>query len=157
MSKVIVKAPKRDMFKVIKYADIVLDTSQINRTLYTAEENVTLVRTIIRGTYVNDGASERSLIVIHKSNPDLSVPSIQANTSVDDVYSTDSENQLNLYNHGFRGSSTVLSQEVNGDVKGMRKLRKNETISLSGISNTASGGTFAGTITLFFKIVTGKP
>ena len=123
----------------------------MNRELFEAEESVTLVRSIIRGVYVNDGASERAVLALHKSNPDTTSPAISESTTVGDVYDVDSEKLLNLWSQGLRGSTTVLATRVEADVSGMRKMKKGEKVYLAGAGNTAAGGTFAGTVTLFFK------
>ena len=150
--KVIVKTRRRDIRKIIKTVNFSMSQTQINRELFEADENMTLIRTIVAGNYVNDNASEQAVFAVHKAVHGSSAPTLNAvSTTVGDLYANAPAVHDNLYNKGFRGDADALRESVDADVKGMRKLKKGDKIFASALSSAVAGGEIFATVTLFFK------
>jgi len=146
--------PKRRIERIRNRIDILLTAGIVNVVLHAAEDAKTLVRTIVRlsmvhvsGTAVESGYN----IMIHRAEQSAAVinPGIAQTLDFPAPNALIWEDSSTLDQVDATGPST--RKEIREDLKGMRKLKENDTIELAHIAGTVSILRLVGTITLFFK------
>ena len=157
MSKVIRVAPKRPIERIFsRVVDTSISASAESVTLYTAEENVTLIRILIE--YIMDpvdnalAAPVRGECLLHvKPRGQQVADSPATSQSLDNGVSIEEIarfpwsvmwNDTNGIFKAFHGKS---------DIKAMRKLREGDEITLAYIAATASDVKFVANVYLWFK------
>ncbi len=150
--------PRRTVEKAIFYINSLIPAAQNNVTLFTATEDVTLVRTIFDvqvGLNLENAQEQWRIRMEHRINA-ISVLGalVIAQEAIADVPKT------NLFECGGLGhtngtrtaeSSVMPDRDVYRDLKGMRKLEVGDEIMLNEIASTVSAFRIVGSITFFFK------
>ena len=130
---------KQSIVRRRSYGDTTTSGTAAKTILFTADENMTLRRLIVRLVYVKDGTnvSETAMFGQIFVEPN-------GNQTVDDVQTLGINNQEMDYN--YIGGFVVPNMSGGGssvefDSKGMRKLRKGDRISMQFVTSVSSGAT----------------
>ena len=148
MSKQFVrKGPKRLVDKaIINVKKTAIGTSQVATILRTAGEAETLVR-LVGNIAIIAGANAGFLRMLIALVRDGQVASAISATDAGTLYAPE-QDVLWYRNVATSGS---LDQDIGIDVKGMRKLRKGDTIQFLAIGSAADITDIEGAVTSFYK------
>ena len=148
---------KRSVYRVRNdMAVTAIGTSSGSNIMYTADEDVTLVR--VRGHFTAYDATtvtgqflfEWLLSIWPRGQSVAADPTTTLNTAQDAVPDEELLRQRGVISKQTNGAGH-MTYEWEFDSKAMRKLRKDDEIRLSRICNSASSVGFVGTIYLWFK------
>ena len=147
-------APKRRIERIRNRIDTLMTASLAAIILHAAEDAKTLVRTIIdlNFTFISatPGETEWGTMISRAENSQLVI-----NPVVSQVLDNAAPIALIWENSGtlrmVDATGAAPRMDVFADIKGMRKMKENDTIEMTNIASTASVIRVVGTITLFFK------
>lgn len=140
------RAPRRRVEKVTAQVVNTITNSITNAVLHTCEDAKTLVRVIMEGDFTPIAGGAYGWVLV-KEPQGSAVVTPSAGTNLD----VDESDLLLVRGSGGFGASAVENTHISIDSKGQRKLKVGDEIVLRHVGDTATMGTFAGTITMIFK------
>ena len=147
-------SPKRRIERRVSRINDTITTSESVLTIHTAEDAKTLVRTIVDLTIVraDTGVVAADYDIIMQLRPgNVQITSPSSTQSLDrNTPNTLIWEKMGVHEREDASGSTNMDVVVR-DLKGMRKMKEGDTITLEHISSVASAFHLVGTVTQFFK------
>ncbi len=154
MSTNVTRAPKRRIEKRRNRINLTIGSSSAHIVLHDAEDSKTLVRTIVKLYILYAGAAGsvndwHILIQRAEASVEIMAPIVTQALDQESPLALIWEESGNHFNKTSVGQ--YIPVVVQADLKGMRKLKKGDTISFSHVAGEDAVVTVTGHITLFFK------
>ena len=146
---------KQSIFRARRYSKVTLDGTEDSNILFTAEENCTLRRIIMRIVYVKDSGVVSETAAWYQ----LAIAP-NGNDVVDSLTTLGIQSEVDLP-YEYIGGGVIPNNSGGGspdvfDSKGMRKLRKDDQIILNTLNTVETGSTTGSFIAYYVDMFFGQ-